>query len=171
MCFVIPARSSHRFKGAVSIPRAKSSNTFPSFLRFPQYERASSLIGKVASVSVFSVRMRIHHPPSGALTICFHSNCIISLTRSPVKQEKIAALRSTGISHGVSARRFSSSRVRYSLLVSLYSIFSRKSLILSFINLSLYARFSTALNVEKYEAFVLICIGCPGLLTIVAVIR
>ena len=149
MCLVIPARFNHRCKGAVSIPRAKSSNTFPSFLRFPQYDRASSLIGNVASVSVFSVRIRIHQPPSGAFTICFHSNCIISLTRRPVKHEKIAALRSTGISQGVSAKRLSSSRVRYSRFVSLYSILSRNSFIFSFITLSLYARLSTALKVEK----------------------
>lgn len=142
MCFVIPADliQSLRYKGsrACVIPL----NTCP-VERSPQSARASSDSGKTASVLVFLVTMCIHQPPSAPLIMFSHCRRMMSLMRSPVRQEKRAADFTTGFSHGVLASIFTSSSVRNSrrVLASL-ACFSRVA-ILSLMRLSSYACRST----------------------------
>lgn len=69
----------------------------------------------MASVSVFSVLMRMHQPPSWDLVMFSHRRARMSLMRSPVRQLKSDAFLRSGVSHGVAARVRSSSSVRYSL--------------------------------------------------------
>ena len=110
MCFVIPADliQSLRYKGsrACVIPL----NTCP-VERSPHSARASSDSGKTASVRVFLVTMCIHQPPSAPLTMFSHCRRMMSLIRSPVRQEKRAADFTTGFSQGVWASIFTSSSV------------------------------------------------------------
>ena len=53
-----------------------------------------------------------------SFTTSFHVSFWMSLCRRPVRAENRASLFSIGLSHGVAAKRFSSSVVRYSLWLS-----------------------------------------------------
>ena len=86
MFLSIPADVIQLFNGCWVILRSNPLNTFP-VLRSPQSCNASRLIGKVVSVSVFSVHSLMQYSPSEAKTISLQSSFKISLIRSPVRHE------------------------------------------------------------------------------------
>ncbi len=144
----MPAAFTHFLNGCCAIERRKPLKISPS-PRSPQYFRASSLIGNVASVSVFSVHRRMQWPPSGLRSILSHRSCNRSLSRSPVNSPNIDACLRIGTSHSVASRIFISSSVRYSFFTSCHLMPSRKSLTFSVIYFSLYAIFSRQRNVDQ----------------------
>ena len=115
MCFLIPAAFIHACSGCWIIHRRSPTNIRPSFCTSPHSSSASSLIGSVASVSVFSVQIRIHQPPSLARSISSQRSFNMSLMRSPVRHENRAARFNTSYWQGVAASCFTSSSVRNSL--------------------------------------------------------
>lgn len=135
MCLPMPASSSQSFSGWRVIWRSRPLKTSP-LPRLPQSSRASAEMGRVVSVSVFSVLRRRQAPPSGYCSTLSQRRARMSLIRRPVRQLNRDAALSTGISHGVSARSRSSSRVRYSRRVSTSEMPSRYSLMFSLMRCS-----------------------------------
>lgn len=134
MFLVIPAERIYSFIGCCVQLRFRPLNTRPFFSgQYPISSRASSLIGMMSSVLVFWVMVWTHFPPAAKSTISSQQRERTSLSRRLVRHEKREAVFRTGILHGVSARQYSSSTLRYSLATSSGSIFSRKSLTLVFI--------------------------------------
>src|SRR5665648_14451 len=148
MFLSIPANVIQFFNGSWVILRSKPLNTLP-VLRAPKSCNASRLIGRVVSVSVFSVHSLMQYSPSEAKTISFQSSFKISLIRSPVRHENNDADFKTGIGHGVWDKILSSFKVKYSFLESFISILTKNSLMFSFINLSRKAIFNNERKVEK----------------------
>ena len=103
--FSMPAAFTHFLNGCCAIERRKPLKISPS-PRSPQYFRASSLIGNVASVSVFSVHRRMQWPPSGLRSILSHRSCNRSLRRNPVNRPNIDACLRIGTSHSGSIKDF-----------------------------------------------------------------
>ena len=120
------------------------------FFRTVAYQfQCFMLIGMMSSVLVFWVMVWTHFPPAAESTISSQQRERTSLSRRLVRHEKREAVFRTGILHGVSARQYSSSILRYSLATSSGLIFSRKSLTLVFIILLRYRIFRNPRKVDQ----------------------
>ena len=114
ICFLMPAASIHFFNGfeiqAAFCNPAKTRSSSSSG-RVPHMAYAWSEIGRYAPTFVFICEMSMRQLPLLVCDICFHFKFLISIWRKPVKIEKKEARLSTSLSQGVSANRFTSSRV------------------------------------------------------------
>lgn len=125
MCFVILAFATQSFYGYCIMLLCKPLKTLPVRLS-QQSSKASSLIDRVVSLSVFSVRNRLQYPRFEAGSISFQLSFIISLIRKPVRHENKDAAFNTRILQGVMANVFSSSNIRYFFFISFSSFFEPK---------------------------------------------
>lgn len=114
ICFLMPAASIHFFNGfeiqAAFCNPAKTRSSSSSG-RVPHMAYAWSEIGSYAPTFVFICEMSMRQLLLLVCDICFHFKFLISIWRKPVKIEKKEARLSTSLSQGVSANRFTSSRV------------------------------------------------------------
>lgn len=121
---VIPAERIHSFMGTWVQHLFRPLNTKPFFSgEYSISFRASSLMGMMSSVFVFCVMVCTHFPPAAKSTISSQQRVSMSLSLKLVRHEKREAVFRTGFLHGVSARQYSSSTLRYSLATSSGSIF------------------------------------------------
>lgn len=98
--FVMPASLANLFSGAYAMVLVRQKKTV-SDSPFPQYDKASSLMYTISILSLFSIVLMMHGPPSGATVMCSHLRVRMSLILSPVNTANIAASFRTGYSHGV----------------------------------------------------------------------